>query len=41
MGGEILIASLSTALADRRLGLKRLSGHFLIQSSQLNKNMAV
>jgi hypothetical protein len=28
-------------LADRRLGLKRLSGHFLIQSSQLNKNMAV
>jgi hypothetical protein len=36
-----LVASVSTALADRHLGLKRLSGHFLIQFSQLKKNMAV
>jgi hypothetical protein len=28
-------------LVDRRLGLKRLSDHFLIQFSKLNKNMAV
>ena len=41
MGGGILVASLSMALVDRRLGLKRFSSHFLIQFSKLNKNMTV
>jgi len=41
IGRGVLVALLSTILAHRRLGLKRLSGHFLIQLSKLNKNMAV
>jgi hypothetical protein len=41
MGGMILVNSLLTTLADRRLGLKQLSGHCLIQFSNLNKNIAV
>ncbi len=37
----ILVHSLSMTLAYRRLGLKRLSGHFLIQFLMRNKNIAV
>jgi hypothetical protein len=41
IGREVLIASLSTILVDRCLGLGRFSDHFLIQFLMLNKNMAV
>jgi len=41
MSKGILVALLSTALADRQLDSKELSDHFLNQFLKLNKNMVV